>query len=101
MVIFNGFVEEIFWRGYTFGKLGKHLNKWYTIVVITVFYTSYHLATILTFFNISYLSIQMVFFVAIAGFIWGWMKYFFNNLWASAIGHTFATIGYMSIYLLL
>lgn len=101
MILFNGIVEEIFWRGYALGKLKIHLGQWLTIAIVTIFYTSYHLATVLTFFSISYLSIQIVLFIFIAGLVWGWMRFFYNNLWASVIGHTLVTIGYMSIYLLL
>lgn len=101
MVLFNGIVEEIFWRGYTYGKIKNHLNKWLAIFVVTSFYTSYHLATVLTFFKVSYLGFQIVLFIFIAGLLWGWMRYKFNNIWASAIGHTLATIGYMTVYLLI
>ncbi len=101
MVLFNGIVEEIFWRGYTYEKIKNHLNKWLAIFVVTSFYTSYHLATVLTFFKVSYLGFQIVLFIFIAGLIWGWMRYRFNNIWASAIGHTLATIGYMTVYLLI
>jgi membrane protease YdiL (CAAX protease family) len=101
MVLFNGMVEEIFWRGYTFGKIGNQLNKWLAIFLVTLFYTSYHLATVLAFFKISYIGLQIIVFIFIAGFIWGWMRYRYKNIWASTIGHTLITIGYMTIYLLL
>lgn len=101
MVLFNGMVEEIFWRGYTFGKIGNQLNKWLAIFLVTLFYTSYHLATVLAFFKISYIGLQIIEFIFIAGFIWGWMRYRYKNIWASTIGHTLITIGYMTIYLLL
>jgi len=101
MVLFNGIVEEIFWRGYTYGKIRNQLNKWFAIFIVTFFYSSYHLATVFTFFKISYISIQIVLFIFAAGLIWGWMRYRFNNIWASVIGHTLVTIGYMTIYLLL
>lgn len=101
MILFNGVVEEIFWRGYTYGKIRDQLNKWLATFVVTLFYTSYHLATVLAFFKISYIGLQIILFIFIAGFIWGWMRYHFENIWASTIGHTLATIGYMTIYLIL
>jgi membrane protease YdiL (CAAX protease family) len=100
MVLFNGVVEEIFWRGYTYGKIGDRLNRWLAMFIVTSFYTSYHLATILAFFKVSYIGLQIILFISAAGFIWGWMRHHFKNIWASAIGHTLATIGYMAIYLL-
>lgn len=101
MVLFNGVVEEIFWRGYTYGKIGDQLNRWLATFIVTLFYTSYHLATVLAFFKISYIGLLIILFIFTAGFIWGWMRYHFKNIWASAIGHTLATIGYMTVYLLL
>ena len=100
MVLFNGIVEEIFWRGYTYGRLKDVLPKWPTILIVTFFYTSYHLATVLTFFGVSFMGIQMVVFIFIAGLFWGWMRYRFNDILATTIGHTLLTIGYMTIFML-
>lgn len=101
MVLFNGIVEEIFWRGYTFGRLKDILKKWPAILIVTFFYTSYHLATVLTFFKVSFMGIQMVVSIFLAGLLWGWMRYRYNNILASTIGHTLLTIGYMIIFLLI
>ena len=100
MVIFNGIIEEIFWRGYIYGKLKDAFSNTFVISVVTLFYTSYHLATVLSFFAPSFISLQIIVFILIAGLIWGWMRYKFNNIWASAIGHTLATVGYMVVYLM-
>mgnify|MGYP000849114028 FL=1 len=88
MVLFNGIVEEVFWRGYTYANIGNKLKKWAAIFVVTLFYTSYHLATVLSFFGFSYIGLQIILFIFIAGLIWGWMRYHFKNIWASVIGHT-------------
>jgi uncharacterized protein len=101
VVLFNGVVEEIFWRGYAYGRLLNIMGKWTTILIVTLFYTSYHFATVLTFFQFSILSMQMVAAIFFAGIIWGWMRYKYGNIWASVIGHTFATIAYMTIYWLM
>ena len=100
MVLFNGIVEEIFWRGYTYGRLKDVLKKWPAILIVTIFYTSYHLATVLTFFEVSYMGIQTVIFIFLAGLLWGWMRYRFNDILATTIGHTLLTIGYMTIFML-
>ena len=101
MVMFNGIIEEVFWRGYTFGKLNQVSGQWLKILLVTAFYTSYHLATILTFFHLSLISIQMILAVFIAGALWGWMRGKYGNTWASTIGHALATLGYMVVYLLI
>lgn len=101
MVLFNGIIEEVFWRGYTFSKIDSVLSQWPKIVLVTAFYTSYHLATILTFFNLSLISVQMILAVFIAGLVWGWMRINYRNSWASTIGHALATFGYMLVYILI
>jgi membrane protease YdiL (CAAX protease family) len=102
MLLCNGLVEEIFWRGYIFEKLkrvgGPFLHPWPIIFLTAVFYTSYHLATILAFFHISPVSMILIFSVLIAGLGWGWLKVYFQNLWAPAIGHILATAGYMTVF---
>jgi len=100
MVLFNGVIEEVFWRGYLYEKFQNHFSRWFVIIVVSLFYMSYHLATVLRFFPISILSILMVLFIFIAGLFWGWMRYYFKNIWASVLGHTFVTVGYMAVYLL-
>ncbi len=100
MVLFNGIVEEIFWRGYTYGRLKDILQKWPAILIVTFFYTSYHLATVLTFFKVSFMGIQTVIFIFLAGLLWGWMRYRFQDILATTIGHTLLTIGYMTIFML-
>lgn len=101
MILFNGIIEEVFWRGYLYEKFRDSFNRWFVIIVVSLFYMSYHLATVLTFFSVSYMSILMVLFILIAGLFWGLMRYYLKNIWASVLGHTFATIGYMVIYLLI
>ncbi len=100
MILFNGIVEEIFWRGYTYGRLKDTLRKWPAIFIVTFFYTSYHLATVITFFKVSFMGIQIVIFIFLAGLLWGWMRYRFKDIFASTIGHTLLTLGYMTIFLL-
>ncbi len=100
MVLFNGMIEEVFWRGYLYEKFGDYFSRWFIIIVVSLFYMSYHLATVLRFFSLSFMSILMVLFIFIAGLFWGWMRYYFKNIWASVLGHTLATVGYMVVYLL-
>lgn len=101
LVIFNGLVEEIFWRGYCFSRLRQVIKGWQTILIVTCFYVSYHFVTLISFFNISILSVSLIVIVCFAGIIWALMRNYFDNLWASAIGHVLSTCGYMTIFMLL
>lgn len=99
MIVFNGVVEEVFWRGYALKRLLGVLRPWTAILVATIFYTSYHLATILTFFRFTLISLEIILSIFAAGLLWGWMRWRFNSLWAPVIGHGLATLGYMLVYL--
>ena len=101
MVIFNGAVEEVFWRGYVYAKLKVRLSKNTLIMIITVFYTSYHMATVFSFFGISFFSIAIIISVFFAGLIWGWQRYTYGSVFAPLIGHSLATAGYMTLYFLM
>jgi len=99
VILFNGFVEEFFWRGYCFGRLQGHY--WKNLALVTVFYVSYHLATIVSFFGVSYISFALIASIALVGLLWGWMRIKFQNTWPSTLGHVLATVGYMTVFLLL
>ncbi|MFH1649474.1 MAG: CPBP family intramembrane glutamic endopeptidase [Candidatus Woesearchaeota archaeon] len=98
VILFNGFVEELFWRGYCLGRIGM---KWSSVVIVTLFYASYHFATIFSFFGITGFSVILVFSIAAAGLLWGWMRMHYNSSWPSTIGHVLATAGYMTVFILL
>jgi membrane protease YdiL (CAAX protease family) len=102
MLLCNGIIEEIFWRGYVFEKLksagGPFQCPWPTIFLTAAFYTSYHLATVLTFFHLSPVSIILTLSIFVAGLGWGWLKNYYQNLWVTAIGHFLATAGYMTVF---
>jgi len=101
VVLFNGLVEEVFWRGYCFTELRESLSAVPAIMITTIFYTSYHLVTLFSFFGPSVLGISLVITVFSAGILWGILRNYFNDLWAPAIGHILATCGYMTIFMML
>jgi uncharacterized protein len=102
MVIFNGLVEEVFWRGYCIGRLLPAMKAVPAVILVSLFYTSYHTVTILSFFGVTVLGVTLVLVVLSAGLIWGWMRVKGSQtLWAPAIGHMLATAGYMTIFLLI
>jgi membrane protease YdiL (CAAX protease family) len=100
LVLFNGFVEEVFWRGYCMGRLKGAVGSITAILVTAVFYASYHIVTLFSFFGVSVLSISLVLVVFSGGLLWGRMRNYFGNLWAPAIGHMLATAGYMTIFVM-
>jgi len=98
VIVFNGAVEEVFWRGYCLGRPGMN---WRSVIMVTLFYASYHVATIFSFFGISGFSVLLVLSIALVGLLWGWMRVHYNSTWPSMMGHVLATAGYMTVFILL
>ena len=101
MVLCNGFVEEVFWRGYCMGSLLPAMSKTKAVLLTTLFYASYHMVTLFSFFGVSWLGVILVLVVVTAGLLWGFMRSYYKSIWPSAVGHMFATAGYMTIFLLI
>ncbi|MFH1400771.1 MAG: type II CAAX endopeptidase family protein [Nanoarchaeota archaeon] len=101
MVLFNGMVEELLWRGYAYSAARDPMRAVPTIVLTSLIYTSYHMVTLFAFFGVTPLSLILVGVVLCAGILWGWMRERTGTVWASMIGHMLATAGYMTVYLLI
>jgi len=101
MILFNGLLEEMFWRGYLLRKVKTTLSTGMTIFLVSLFYTSYHCATIFAFFHFSFLSFVSIIGIFVLGFFWGFIRLFSNSIWISMLGHTLVTFAYMTIFLLL
>jgi len=101
VLVFNGLFEEIFWRGYCYYKLRNFVSRYQVILLITFFYSLYHLVTVFSLFGTISLSFIMISAIFGLGLIWGIFRHIYDNIWASLIGHTFVTIGYILVYFLI
>jgi hypothetical protein len=99
--IFNGVIEEFYWRGYMLGRLEKLVDSKVAILLTTFFYVSYHAVPLSLFFGVNIIAVSMLAGVSFAGFVWGWMRIRYGSVWPSVIGHTFATFGYVLLYFLM
>jgi len=99
LLIINPFLEEIYWRSYIGRKLEGKRTKRTIILLTSLFYSLYHLLSIIPLFSWPY-NIMMVIPVWIAGMIWGFMRYKSNSLVGSIISHILADAGIMAVYVL-
>ena len=85
MVFFVGLGEELFWRGLVQNNLLSRFSKLKAIVITTVLFTSIHLYL----FIIVPLWIGIVFLlmIALASLFWGYMLYYFKNIWCVGLSH--------------
>lgn len=98
MLIFNGAAEEVFWRGFI-QKNMDHINIWARNFFITILFTSYHIYVIQNMLGILPVTVMFIALIFCMGFVWGWMRYYFDSIWPPLISHVFVTAGYLVIYL--
>lgn len=98
MVLLNSVVEEIYWRGFIFGRLREKLSPGMTIALSSAFYASYHGLTTGALFSPLYAVICSIA-VFLGGVYWGYMRLRRNTVWFSIVTHFMADLGIMLIYL--
>lgn len=95
----NPFLEEIYWRGYVYCKLKGRWGSRLAILLTSLFYSLYHLLSVIPLFNWPYNLIVMLP-VFMAGIIWGYMRLVSGSLVGSILSHILADCGIIGVYLL-
>lgn len=98
MIAGNSILEEIYWRGYLFKKLLDKTTTSKTIILSSIFYTSYHYITTTHLFSILY-GIIFTCVIFLIGLFWGYIRYKYHSLYFSIISHLMADLGIMLIYI--
>jgi len=98
MIVANSILEEVYWRGYIFSKLEKHVNIIAVIFITSFFYSSYHLLTTINLFPWIY-SVVFTLVIFAVGCLWGYLRHRYNTLIIPIISHLFADLAIMLIYL--
>jgi membrane protease YdiL (CAAX protease family) len=80
-----GFGEEFFWRGFIQSRLDAYLPDRLAIVITALLFSLVHFY-ILTITPLA-AGLSFLLLIACAGFIWGYMRLRFNNIWACALSH--------------
>lgn len=97
LLLANPILEEVYWRGYMFNRLRQKGTAFSAIGLTALFYTLYHLLSIIPIFAAGY-SFAAVIPVLIAGLFWGFIRERTGSISATMIGHVLADLGIMCVY---
>lgn len=97
LLLANPILEEVYWRGYMFNRLRQKGTAFSAIALTALFYTLYHLLSIIPIFAAGY-SFATVIPVLIAGLFWGFIRERTGSISATMIGHVLADLGIMCVY---
>lgn len=88
----NSFLEEFFYRGYSFITLKKHVNRIIAYIFSSSLFAIYHIGMILESFNFKDI-ILVVIGLFIGGCIFNYLNEKTNNIYPSWIVHMFTNFG--------
>ncbi len=91
IMFINSFIEEFFFRGFSFLNLGKYTNKYVAYLFSSFSFAIYHLAMIWNWFPL-WMYILIICALAFAGGIFDFLCKKYNNIYASWIVHFFANL---------
>ena len=97
MTLVNGPAEEMYWRGFVQQEIGGDRPGFGPILLISLFYASYHGLTVHLLVGALPVSILFLAAVGAAGSLWGWMRARTGSLWPAVISHTAATGAYLAV----
>lgn len=97
LMLLNPILEEVYWRGYMYDKLRSGRKAGYAIAVTAVFYTLYHILSVIQIFAAGY-ALVAVLPVLIAGLFWGYIREKTGSIAATIIGHGLADFGIVCVY---
>lgn len=100
MVIFNGALEELFWRGYIHRRFEIMEKRFLANAVPVFFFTAQHSFIILNFTNEVFPFIVLMLGIGLGGIIFALLREKTKNVIASVICHVGATAGYMTAFYL-
>lgn len=97
LLLANPVLEEIYWRGYMFNRLRVKGSAFYAVGMSAVFYTLYHLLSIIPIFEAGF-SFVAVLPVFIAGLFWGFIREKSGSITATIISHVLSDLGIVCVY---
>jgi membrane protease YdiL (CAAX protease family) len=97
MIFANSVLEEVYWRGYIFGRMEAHFGATSVIILSSLFYASYHYVTTANLFSVQ-IGVLFTVVIFLAGIFWGTIRKRFGSLYASIISHLLVDLAIMIIY---
>ncbi|BFT70611.1 lysostaphin resistance A-like protein [Paenibacillus sp. P36] len=98
LVLLNPILEEIYWRGYLYHRIGQSLGSAKNLLHASFWFTSYHLIVIIPVFSWPLNAVAVVPIFA-AGVLWGWIRHRTGSILIPIISHMFADLGVVIIYM--
>ncbi len=98
MLLVNGALEELFWRGYIYAKLKPMKNRPMAVGLPAIFFCGQHFFVISSIFKNPLAILLCMFGIGSAGLIWGIMRERDAGLLAPLTSHMLVTAGYLSVF---
>ena len=97
MVLANGAVEELYWRGFVHTELARCRPRPFVVLLTAACYASYHGVTVLLLVGDP--AVALLFMAAIfgAGVFWGWLRERTGSVWPALLSHAAAAAAYMTV----
>lgn len=99
LVLLNPILEEIYWRGYLHYRTGQAPGSIRSLLLTSLWFTTYHLVVILPIFHWPFSALAALAIYA-AGVLWGWIRNRSHSLLAPIMSHMLADLGIVIIYIL-
>ncbi|MDU0200865.1 CPBP family intramembrane glutamic endopeptidase [Paenibacillus sp. MAH-36] len=98
LVLLNPILEEIYWRGYLYHRIGQKLGSAENMLLASFWFTSYHLVVIIPVFSWP-LNVVAAIPIFAAGVLWGWIRHRTGSVLIPIISHMFADLGIVITYM--
>lgn len=98
LVLLNPILEEIYWRGYLYHRIGQSLGSAKNMLHASFWFTTYHLVVIIPVFSWP-LNVVVAIPIFAAGVLWGWIRHRTGSLLIPIISHMVADLGIVIIYM--
>ncbi|MCR8632093.1 CPBP family intramembrane glutamic endopeptidase [Paenibacillus radicis (ex Xue et al. 2023)] len=98
LVLLNPILEEIYWRGYLYRRIGQTPGSAKSLLHASFWFTAYHLVVIVPVFSWPLNVIAAVPIFA-AGVLWGWIRHRTRSMLTPIVSHMFADLGIVIIYM--
>lgn len=98
MIVFNGAVEEIFWRGFVHGLLAGLVKRPLALAIASLPFGLFHIFVISSIFATPLAAALVICGITVGGFFWAFLREWRGNLWPSLISHVLVTLGYLGVF---
>lgn len=92
IIIFNSFLEEVYWRYAVFGGLKKFFSGFLAAIISSLGFAAVHLVLFISFFEISWIILLLTSLTFLFGMYWSWLYHKSNSLLSVWVNHLLVNI---------